>query len=90
MGCFSGCLMSSTGIQKLFCEIYSVFKCSLDEFVGEKVVSLSYSSSILGLPPNKTILKSTFGFTAKLSRKPRDFPSLLFPHMPGLLYYQHP
>ena len=34
MGCFSGCLMSSAGIQKLFCGIYSVFKCSFDEFVG--------------------------------------------------------
>ena len=51
MGCFSGCLMSSAGIQKLFCGIYSVFKCSFDEFVGEKVVSLYYSSAILGLPP---------------------------------------
>ena len=30
--------------------IYSAFKCSFDEFVGEKVVSLSYSSAILGLP----------------------------------------
>ena len=50
MGCFSGCLMSSAGIQKLFCGIYSAFKCSFDEFVGEKVVSLSYSSAILGLP----------------------------------------
>ena len=44
MGCFSGCLMSSASIQKLFCGIYSAFKCSFDEFVGEKVVSLSYSS----------------------------------------------
>ena len=26
MGCFSGCLMSSAGIQKLFCGIYSAFK----------------------------------------------------------------
>ena len=49
MGCFSGCLMSSAGIQKLFYGIYSVFKCSFVEFVGEKVVSLSYSSAILGL-----------------------------------------
>ena len=47
MGCFSGCLMSSASIQKLFCGIYSAFKCSFDEFVGEKVVSLSYSSTIL-------------------------------------------
>ena len=52
MGCFSGCLMSSASIQKLFCGIYSVFKCSFDEFVGEKVVSPSYSSAILGLPTN--------------------------------------
>ena len=52
MGCFSGCLMSSAGIQKLFCEIYSAFKCSFDEFVGEKVVSPSQSSAILGLPPS--------------------------------------
>ena len=41
LGCFSGCLMSSVGIQKLFCGIYSVFKCSFDEFVGEKVFSPS-------------------------------------------------
>ena len=50
MGCFSGCLMSSAGIQKLFCGFYSAFKCSFDEFVGEKVVSPSYYSAILGLP----------------------------------------
>ena len=41
MGCFSGCLMSSARIQKLFYGIYSAFKCSFDEFVGEKVVSPS-------------------------------------------------
>ena len=29
-----------------------MLKCSFDEFVGEKVVSPSYSSSILGLPLN--------------------------------------
>ena len=51
MGCFSGCLMSSASIQKLFCGIYLAFKCSFDEFVGEKVVFPSYSSAILGLPP---------------------------------------
>ena len=52
MGCFSGCLMSSASIQKLFCGIYSAFKCSFDEFVGEKVISPSYSSAILGPPPS--------------------------------------
>ena len=46
MGCFSGCLTSPVSIQKLFCVIYSVFKCSFDEFVAEKVVSPSYSSTI--------------------------------------------
>ena len=32
-------------------------KCSFDEFVGEKVVSPSYSSAILGPPPLDFILK---------------------------------
>ena len=57
MGCFSRCLMSSVSIQKLFCGIYSAFKCSFDEFVGEKVVSPSYSSAILG-PPLRLILST--------------------------------
>ena len=51
MGCFSGCLMSSASLQKLFCGIYSAFKCSFDELVEEKVVSPSYSAAILGSPP---------------------------------------
>ena len=50
MGCFSGCLMSSASIQKLFCGFYSAFKCSFDEFVGKKVVYPSYSSAIPGPP----------------------------------------
>ena len=41
MGCLSGCLMSSASIQKLFCGICLAFKCSFNEFVGEKVVSLA-------------------------------------------------
>ena len=57
MGCFSGRLMSSARDQKLFCEICSVFDCSFDEFVGEKVVSPSYSSAILAPPPESTSLK---------------------------------
>ena len=51
MFCFSGCLMSSASLQKLFCGVCSALKCSFDEFVREKVVSPSYSSAILGLPP---------------------------------------
>ena len=41
MGCCSGRLMTSASDQKLFCEVCSVFSCSFDEFVGEKVVSPS-------------------------------------------------
>ena len=50
MICFAGCLMSSASMQKLFCGIYSALKCSFDEFVREKMVSPSYSSTILGPP----------------------------------------
>ena len=59
-GCFSGYLMSSASIQKLFCGVYSAFKCSFDEFVGEKVVSPSYSSAILGAPPNSFFLMDLY------------------------------
>ena len=50
MGCFSGHLISSASGQKLFCEACSGFKCSFNEFVGEKVVSPSYSSAFLAPP----------------------------------------
>ena len=52
MGCLSGCMMSSAGIQNLFGGIFLAFKCSFDESVGENEVSLSYSSTILGPPQN--------------------------------------
>ena len=45
--------MSSASIQKSFCGICSVLKCSFSEFVGETVASPSYSSAILGPPPQK-------------------------------------
>ena len=60
LGCFSGCLTSSAGIQKLFCGIYLAFKCSFDEFVGEKVFSPSYSSIILAPPPALIFLTDSF------------------------------
>ena len=44
---FSGCVVFSINVQKLFCGSCSAFKWSFDEYVGEKVVSLSYSSAIL-------------------------------------------
>ena len=61
--------MSSAGIQKLFCGIYSVFKCSFDEFVGEKVFSPSYSSAILAPQP-----EWTFWPTQYLFQNPLEFP----------------
>ena len=48
MSCLSGCLVSSASVQKLFCVILSTIKWSFDEIVKEKVVSPSYSSTILG------------------------------------------
>ena len=46
MVCFSGCLMTSASLQKLFCGVCSVLNCSFEEFVREKVVFPSYSSAI--------------------------------------------
>ena len=46
MVCFSGCLISSASLQKLFCGVCSALKCSFEEFVREKVVFPSYSSAI--------------------------------------------
>ena len=57
MGCLSGCLVSSTSIQKLFCGICSAFKWSFDEFVGEKVVSPSCSSAIFFFIPLNCLKK---------------------------------
>ena len=74
MGSLSWCLMSSANIQKSFCGICSPFKCSFDEFVGKKVVSLSYSSAIVGLPPaviffprNVLMFLSGFGIMVTLA-----------------------
>ena len=58
MGCFSGWLMSSASIQKFFCGIYSAFKCSFDEFVGEKVVAPSYYSAIFYMVIQMSVFKS--------------------------------
>ena len=52
--------MSSAGIQKLFCGICSAFKCSFDEFVGEKMFSPSYSSAIFS--PSPSMYSSNYSF----------------------------
>ena len=46
--CISGGLVSFASSQKLFCWSFPTFKWLFDKIVGEKVVSLSYSSAILG------------------------------------------
>ena len=46
LGCVSCCLVSSANIQKLFCGSCSTFKWSSGKFMGEKVVFLSYPSTI--------------------------------------------
>ena len=68
MGCLSRCLMSSASIQKLFCEICSAFKCSFNKFVGEKVVSPSYSSAILGPLPYSSVFAWRIPWTEEPSR----------------------
>ena len=70
MGCLSGCLVSSASVQELFCGICSVFKWSFNEFVGEKVISPSYSSTILGLlPPTDYLLCCQNGETLYSQQK---------------------
>ena len=72
MGCFSWCLMSSDGIQKLFCEIYSEFKCSFDEYVGEKMVSPSYSSAIFNNSPASFLIGVRRALPARSQREKGD------------------
>ena len=76
MGCLSACLVSSASIQKLFCGICSAFKWSFDEYVGEKVGSASYSSTILGPPPS-IVLNKVFLVCFIWQQKPQwwDCPS---------------
>ena len=60
MGCLSGYLVFSASIQKLFCGSCSAFKWSFDEFLGEKVVFPSYSSSIFYLFGKNLFTKHLF------------------------------
>ena len=93
IGCFSGCLMSSAGIQKLFCGIYSAFKCSFHEFVGEKVVSLSYSPAI-GTEPFSSIFAWRITWTEEssglqsigLQRVGHNWSDLACPHTCVICY----
>ena len=77
MDCISECLMSSVSVQKLFCGICSAFKCSFDEFFGEKVVSLSYSSTILGPTPPLILQWSFIPVSTYVTSSPYLFYFLL-------------
>ena len=85
MGHLSRCLISFASIQKLFCGICSAFKCSFNEFVGEKVVSPSYSSTILG-PPSNLILPAPFFFLSYYFGSPGSFLSQKFQDFFVLIY----
>ena len=67
MVCFSGCLMSSASLQKLFCGVCSAWKCSFEEFVREKVVFPSYSSAILGPTLQHSLIPRMSTFTLAIS-----------------------
>ena len=69
------CLMSSASIQKLFCGICSAFKCTFVEFVGEKLVSPSYPSAILGMAPSSGFLFKKLFFFLLLNIS--SFPNLV-------------
>ena len=45
--CLLGSLRSSASVQSLFCRSCSTCRCISDVFVGRKVISTSYSSTIL-------------------------------------------
>ena len=66
MVCFSGCLMSSASLQKLFCGVCSALKCSFEEFVGEKVVFPSYSSAIFPSPLDSILKSRDIAMSAKI------------------------
>ena len=65
MGCFSVRLMSAASDQK-FCKLCSLFCCSFDEFVEDKVISPSYSSAILTPPPEVKALETNLDEIIKM------------------------
>ena len=47
ISCLLGSLRSSASVQLVFCKSCSTCRCIFDVFVGRKVISMSYSSTIL-------------------------------------------
>ena len=56
---FLGAWCPPPAFRSCFIEFDQAFKWSFNEFVGEKVVSPSYSSTILGLPPSNAFLSAS-------------------------------
>lgn len=58
--CLFGSLGSSASIQKVFCGSCSTSRYIFYVIVGEKLISLSYSSAILKVPPKKVLMQIIF------------------------------
>ena len=50
MVCFSGCLMCSASLQKLFCVVCSALKCSFEEFVRESGLPILFLRHLYSSP----------------------------------------
>ena len=60
LACLFGSLGSSASIQKVFCGNCPTSRCIFDVTVKEKMISLSYSSAILKVPPKKVLIQILF------------------------------
>ena len=47
VSCLWGSLRSSASVQYVFCKSFSTYRCIFDVFVGRKVISKSYSTTVL-------------------------------------------
>ena len=57
VSCLLGSLRSSASVQQVFCRSCSICRCIFDVFVGRKVISTSYSSTILKDLPKQSFFK---------------------------------
>ena len=85
MVCFSGCLMSSASLQKLFCEVCSALKCSFEEFVREKVVFPSYSSAIF---PSPSIPGFKLTISVKFTSLVANFTAIVLRHLGNVYFWR--
>ena len=73
MACLSGCLCPPPVFRSCFVEVAQHSRWSFDEFVGERVVSPFYSSTILGPPSYMSILIET-GMSPATPPNPSSHP----------------